>query len=245
MSILRINGKWNLLFILAAFLPVLSGASESETTADSVVEHYWAASENQERVLHGASMDVDIDASLPKLKKHGRLRALRRISSLGRITYEALRFEGDNTIKRDVIGRYLAAEAQAQSDGVPSLAVTPVNYKFKYRGLQRQGNETVHIFEVTPKHKKVGLFKGEIWIDAATSLRVRESGRLVKNPSIFVKSVEFVREYEIRDGISVLRQIHTVVDTRLVGPAELTIAFRNVSFAEGPRRASLVDVDDQ
>jgi hypothetical protein len=89
------------------------------------------------------------------------------------------------------------------------------------------------------------LFKGEIWIDAATSLRVRESGRLVKNPSIFVKSVEFVREYEIRDGISVLRQIRTVVDTRLVGPAELTIAFRNVSFAEGPRRASLVDVDDQ
>ena len=128
---------------------------------------------------------------------------------------------------------------------MPSLAVTPVNYKFKYRGLQRHGSETVHIFEVTPRHKKVGLFKGEIWIDAETSLRVRESGRLVKNPSIFVKSIEFVREYEIRDGISVLRQIHTVVDTRLVGPAELTIAFRNVSFAEGPRRASLVDVDDQ
>jgi hypothetical protein len=242
---LRINGKWNFLFILAAFLPLLSGASETETTGDSVVEHYWAASQNQERVLHAASMDVDIDASLPKLKKHGRLRALRRISSLGRITYEALRFEGDNTIKKDVIGRYLAAEAQAQSDGAPSLAVTPANYKFKYRGVQRDGSETVHIFQVTPKHKQVGLFKGEIWIDAATSLRVRESGKLVKNPSLFVKSVQFVREYEIRDGISVLRQIRTVVDTRLVGPAELTIAFRNVLFAEGPRRASLVDVDDQ
>jgi hypothetical protein len=242
---LRTSAKWNFLIILAAFHPLLSGASESETTADSVVEHYWAASENQERIMHGASMDVDIDASLPKLKKHGRLRALRRISSLGRITYEALRFEGDNTVKKDVIGRYLAAEAQAQSDGVPSLAVTPVNYTFKYRGLRQEGSQSVHIFEVTPKHKRVGLFKGEIWIDAETSLRVRESGRLVKNPSIFVKSIQFVREYEIRDGISVLRQIRTVVDTRLVGPAELNIAFRNVSFAEGPRRASLVDVDDQ
>ncbi len=243
--ILSINGKWKFLFIFAAFLPLLSGASETETTPDSVLEHYGAASQNQERALHAASMDVDIDASLPKLKKHGRLRALRRISSLGRITYEALRFEGDNTIKKDVIGRYLAAEAQAQSDGADSMAVTPANYKFKYRGVQPYGSETVHIFQVTPRHKQKGLFKGEIWIDAATSLRVRESGKLVKNPSIFVKSVQFVREYEIRDGVSVLRQIRTVVDTRLVGPAELNIAFRNVLFAEGPRRASLVDVDDQ
>src|SRR3984957_4012744 len=243
--ILPINRKWSFLFIFAAFLPLLSGTSETEATPDSVVKQYWAASQKQDRVLHAASMDVDIHASLPKLKKHGRLRALRRISSLGRITYEALRFEGDNTIKKDVISRYLAAEAQAQSDGAPSLAVTPVNYKFKYRGVQPYGSETVHIFQVTPKRKQVGLFKGEIWIDAATSLRVRESGKLVKNPSIFVKSVQFVREYEIRDGVSVLRQIRTVVDTRLVGPAELTIAFRNVLFAEGPRRASLVDVDDQ
>ena len=67
----------------------------------------------------------------------------------------------------------------------------------------------------------------------------------MKNPSIFLKKIQFVREYEIRDGISVLRQIRTVVDTRLVGPAELTIDFRNVSFAENSRRASLVDVDDQ
>ena len=213
--------------------------------ADVVVEHYWAASQNQERVLHGASMEVDIEASLPKLKKHGRLRALRRVSSLGRVTYEALRFEGDNTIKNNVIARYLAAEANAQADGAPSLAVAPANYKFKYRGLQQCGDQAVHIFRVTPRRHEVGLYKGEIWIDAATDLRVRESGRFVKNPSIFLKKIQFVREYEIRDGISVPSQIHSVVETRLVGPAELTIAFHNVSFAEGPRRASLVDVDDQ
>jgi len=188
---------------------------------------------------------VDIDASLPKLKKHGRLRALRHISSLGRITYDALRFEGDNTVKNNVIARYLSADAQAQSAGAPSLAVTPANYRFKYKGLLQCGSQTAHIFQVTPRRKKVGFFKGEIWIDSNTYLRVRESGRFVKNPSIFLKKIQFVREYEIRDGISVLRQIRTVVDTRLVGPAELTIDFRNVSFAENSRRASLVDVDDQ
>jgi hypothetical protein len=195
--------------------------------------------------MQGATMEVEIEASLPKLKKHGRLRALRRISRLGRITYEALHFEGDNTIKTNVIARYLAAETQAQSSEPDALAVTPANYKFKYKGLARKEDSNVQVFQVTPRHKKVGLFKGEIWIDANTYLRVRESGRLVKNPSIFLKKIEFVREYEIRDGISVPLQIHTVVETRLVGPAELTINFRNVSLAEGPRRASLVDVDDQ
>ena len=80
-------------------------------------------------------MDVDIQASLPKLKKQGRLQALRRISSLGRITYEMLKFEGDGTVKNNVIARYLTAEAQAQNtDEMPSLSVTPENYKFKYKG---------------------------------------------------------------------------------------------------------------
>jgi hypothetical protein len=239
---LRFYLKYFLLFF-AALLGTLEAGPN--TAAETVVENYWAASRNQDKALKGASMEVDIDASLPKLKKHGRLRALRHISALGRITYDALRFEGDNTIKNNVIARYLAADAQAQSDGTSSLAVTPANYKFKYKGLLQCGSQTVHIFQVTPRRKKVGLFRGEIWIDAETYLRIRESGRFVKSPSIFLKKIQFVREYEIQDGISLLRQIRTVVQTRLVGPAELTIDFRNVSFAEASRRASLVDVDDQ
>ncbi|MFN7995689.1 MAG: hypothetical protein U0Q18_18915 [Bryobacteraceae bacterium] len=211
----------------------------------SVVAHYAAAAEEQQKIMQGASMEVEIQASLPKLKKQGRLQALRRISRLGRITYEAIRFEGDNTVKNNVIARYLTADAQAQAEGAPSLAVTPENYKFKYKGIVECGGDAVHIFAVTPRHKKPGFFKGELWVDAHTFLRVRESGQFVKSPSIFLKKIQFVRDYEIHDGISVPRQTHTVVETRIVGPAELTIDFRNVSFAEGLKRASLVDVGDQ
>jgi hypothetical protein len=230
------------------FALLLSGAllrALPPTAEDVVVENYIAASQEQERVLRGASMEVDIEASLPKLKKHGRLHALRRISTLGRITYDHLRFEGDKTIKNDVIARYLSAESQAQSGGAASMAVTPANYKFKYEGLFECGGQTVQVFHVTPRHKQVGLFKGEIWIDAQTYLPVRESGRLVKNPSLFLKRVEFVKEYDIRDGVSVPRQLHSLVYTRLVGPAEITVDYANVSLPEMPRQASLVDVGDQ
>jgi len=90
-----------------------------------------------------------------------------------------------------------------------------------------------------------------LWIDAHTYLRVRESGSFVKNPSIFLKRVEFVRKYDIRDGISVPREIHSVVDTRLIGKAELNIEFRNVSLGESVAhgesitRAARVEVNGQ
>ena len=229
--------------MFAVSLGALSAAPV--TGPDAVVENYWASSRQQERAFAGSSMEVDIEASLPKLKKRGRLQGLRRISRLGRITYEALHFEGDNSVKNHVIARYLAAEADAQADGAPSLAVTPANYKFRYKGPLESGGQTVEVFQVTPRRKRVGLFKGEIWIEPKTFLCVHESGRLVKPPSIFLKRIEFVKEYTIQDGISVPREIHSVVYTRLVGPAELTIDFRNVSLAGGPRRASLIDLGDQ
>jgi hypothetical protein len=59
---------------------------------------------------------------------------------------------------------------------------------------------------------------------------VRESGRLVKNPSIFLKSVEFVRQYDIVDGIAVLRHMESVVNTRLVGKAQLNVNYSNFSL---------------
>ena len=208
--------------------PVISGP-------DAIVQSYCAAARVQQELLKGASMDVEIDAALPQLKKQGKLHALRRISALGRITYEKLRFEGDGTVKNQVIARYLSAEAESQTEQAPSMAVTPENYKFKYKGKAVWNGRDVRVFQVTPRHKRQGLFNGEVWIDAATYLRVRESGRLVKNPSIFLKRVEFVRNYEIQDGIAVPRRVESVVETRLVGKAELTIDFTNFSIDGGVR----------
>ncbi len=209
------------------------------------MENYCAASRTQAQALRGASMKMDVEASLPKLKKEGRLHALRRISAIGRITYEALRFEGDNTVKNQVIARYLTAEAEAQKDQAPSLAVTPENYKFKYKGRGELNGRNVHIFQVTPRKKRPGLFKGDLWIDAATYLRLQESGYLVKNPSIFLKRVQFVRTYEIRDGISVPRQVQSVVETRLVGKAELTIDFSDFSIDGGEQRSAMGEAGGQ
>src|SRR5690242_9164066 len=169
--------KWLRISIFLASGSALLAGGASPVAPETVVETYSALSQEQCAMLRGATMEVDIEARLPKLKKQGRLRALRHISRLGRITYEALRFEGDGSVKKNVIARYLAAEVQAQADESLQLAVTPANYKFKYKGLRADAGRDVHVFEVTPRKKRVGLFKGELWLDAETCLPVRESGR--------------------------------------------------------------------
>jgi hypothetical protein len=175
-------------------------------------------------------MDVDIDASIPKLKQYGRLHALRRISKVGTVTYHAITFQGDNSIKHQVIARYLDAERQAQADH--NLAVMPTNYKFKFKGERTStaADARVYVFEVTPRHKRVGLFKGELWLDTHSYLPVYEKGRLVKNASIFFKKVEFERSYAVQSGVSVPVRTASTIKTRLVGNVELNINYSHFAL---------------
>jgi hypothetical protein len=196
------------------------------------VQNYLTARSNQAERVKAASMDIDIQADIPKLKKEGKFHALRRISPLGLISYERNRFEGDGTVKNQLILRYLTAEANARKEQSPSLAVTPANYKFKYKGQRTLNGREAHLFQVSPIKKREGMFQGELWIDAATSLPLRESGSLVKRISLFVKKTAFVRTYEIRDGLSLAREEQWEFQAVGVGKAELTVAFSNFSLGE-------------
>ena len=63
---------------------------------------------------------------------------------------------------------------------------------------------------------------------------MRESGYLVKNPSIFLKKVAFIRKYEIRDGISVPRQVQSVADVRFVAVYDVIHRFYVVGRSRMP-----------
>lgn len=201
------------------------------TPAEEIVENYCAAAKRQEQTVRGATMDVEISGSLPKLKKQGWLHAVRHITALGRVTYDALRFQGDNTIKKEVINRYLQQELAAVND--PGIALTPDNYKFKFKGRQTLDGRDAYLFQVAPKKKRDKLYKGELWLDAATYLPVREAGKLVKTP-LGVRNVTFVRRYDIQNGIAVPRQLQSVTDVWFFGKAELTVDYANFSV-EPPR----------
>ena len=194
-----------------------------------VIGKYLTAMDQQQRTLKDMSVDVRMEARIPKLKKYGTLNALRRISSLGKVTYKVLGFSGDDTVKKEVMARYMSAEVEAAATRSVDMAITPTNYNFKYKGLSDKQGQRVHVLELKPKSKRVGLFKGEIWLDEATCLPIREQGNFVKSPSIFIKKIAFVRDYEIRDGVAVPKTTHGKVLTRLWGSAEMRVDFSNVT----------------
>src|SRR5579864_1779004 len=198
---------------------------------EEMVSRFVQANQQQQTVLRGGTMEVDMDASVPKLKKQGKLHALKNISKLGKITYHALGFSGDNMVKTEVIARYLNAELQANQDGM-NLGITPENYKFKYKGLENLNGRDVYVLHVTPRQKKVGLFKGELWLDSQTYMPVRESGQFVKTPSIFLKKMEFVQSFEIQDGVSIPQRLESKADVRFFGSVEFTINYLKFSKEE-------------
>jgi len=212
---------------IAAVLSLRVGSAEPAKPPipeEEMVNHYLEASHEQQDTLRGATMEVDIDASVPKLQKRGKLQALRSISKLGTITYHLLGFSGDNSVKTEVIARYLKAEVDA-AEGGPNLSITPENYKFKYKGQADWNGRQTYVLHVAPRHKKVGLFKGELWLDAETYMPVRETGSFVKSPSIFLKKMEFVQDYELANGVSMPQRMESKVETRFFGPVELNVDF--------------------
>ena len=221
----------------------LIGSAVAGETPEGIIDHYLSATREQQSALRGVSMEVDIDASVPKLKKQGKLRALRNISKIGIITYRMLGFNGDNSVKKEVIARYLAAEVQSQTG--PNIAITPENYKFKYKGEGQQDGRPAYLLSIVPRKKQVGLFKGELWLDQATYMPVREAGRFVKTPSVFMKKMEFVRIYDIHDGISIPSQVNSSVSTRLFGPVQLSIHFTHFAKDAEPEAITIASAELQ
>ena len=63
----------------------------------------------------------------------------------------------------------------------------------------------------------------------AKTQRSRRSRRIWYPPSVFVKKLQFVRQYEIREGIAYPKRIESQIDVRVVGRAEVSIEFSNFS----------------
>ena len=211
-------------------------AVDTDDSNDPIIRKFLDASKRQQEALLGSQMEVDIDAKIPRLKEQGKmkfLRTVRTVPKLGQIFYRKLgEFVGDKTVQSQVIERYVELE----EDGAPgkeNIAITPTNYKFRLKSKITMGDQQTYVFELTPKGKKRdGLFKGELWLDAATGMPLKERGQLVKNPSVWLKKVEFVNDFALQNGIAIPAHIECTVDTRIAGKAELSINFSDFSRAE-------------
>src|SRR3981189_278791 len=118
-------------------------------TPREAVDRYLARSNDR---LPGCSdwvFAVQIDASMPKLKKQGRMSGLKMVSRTGQAVYSGLRFTGDNLVKTAVIARFLANDGNPH-EAAAETRVTRQNYSFSYQSTSDYNGLAAYVFRLIP-----------------------------------------------------------------------------------------------
>ena len=174
----------------------------------------------QSAELLSYSATTVVRAELPDSSQHGEFELERHYAAPRSLEFKALQFTGDHFIKGNVIARLLQSEVDhVQKDDPALTALTRANYKFSYKATLMIQGRMMHVFQVKPRKKRVGLFKGRIYLDAYSGSLLYSVGTPVKSPSIFIKKVEFVQQNADFGPFTFPVHIHIEASTRLVGRA--------------------------
>ncbi len=209
------------LFSCALVLAAFPGARAQGLTPTQALDRYLDASGDAACACAGRSFTVQIDASLPKLKKRGSARGIKLLSETGHTVYRGLQFTGDKTVKNDVIARFLSQDAELQEHR-NDAGVNRNNYSFTYFQTSDYNGMPAFVYRLKPLRKRQGMFIGELWLEAASAAPLRLWGDFVKSPSIFIRSFRFVEDYQRRDDCLQPVRLLVSADTRIAGPMEMS-----------------------
>jgi hypothetical protein len=168
--------------------------------------------------LAAYSATTVIRAELPDTSQYGEFEVQQHYLAPRTLAFKAVRFTGDTFVKTNVITRLLQSEVDHVQKDDPALnAISPANYKFSYKGTNELQGRIVHIYQLKPRQKREGLFKGRIYVDAYSGSLVRAEGRPVKSPSLFIKKVDFVQDYADVGAFTFPVHVHSEAVARIVG----------------------------
>ena len=233
-SSIRVTG---LLGLFALLIP-MSAPAESlsvagpNSPAGLALARYIASIQERDPFADSGPVGVEIDASLPGLYKKARLLAVRETGESERSEYRVLQIEGDAIVAQEVIARYFLMQEQLEDLPLSSVAITPENYKFRYRGEVGTGGALAYVYQITPKKKRDGLIQGQLWIDSGTGAAILQAGRFVKTPPLCPGKIDVVRNTELLDGNRRVRVTHVTIETPRAGRGELTITEMPLAKAE-------------
>jgi hypothetical protein len=212
-----------------------SPVSLPRMSAELALAAYQQQASRQSQALVGYSAATLIRAELPASSQRGEFELERRYTAPRSLAFKPLHYEGDGFVKTNVIARLLQSEVDhVQKDDPTSTALRPENYKFSHKGTAQLAGRAVHVFQVKPRKKRPGLFKGQIYLDAYTGSLVRVEGRVVKSPSLFVKKIDFVQDYANVNGFTFPVRMHSEAKAALVGRTVVDIENRDYQPVPAP-----------
>lgn len=221
----RIVGLVGLLALLFSMMAQAENLSVTAPASPSglAFARYIASLHERDPFTDSGPVGVQIQASLPALYKEASLLTIREIGESERSEYRVLQAEGDAIVIQEVIARYLLVQEQLEELPLSSIAVTPANYKFRYKGEVGAGSTLAYIYEITPRKKRAGLIQGQLWIDSVTGDAILQTGHFVKAPALLAGKIEVVRNTELLEEDQRIRFTHVTIETPNAGRGELNI----------------------
>jgi hypothetical protein len=191
----------------------------------SALQAYLRQVADQEARLLAYHDETTVTAELPDTKQKGEYQLERNyVSQPKTLSFSNARFTGDGFVKTNVITRLLQSEVDHVEKGDPSeSAINSKNYKFYYKGMEAVNGHDWHVFQVKPRRKAPGLFKGKIYLDVHSGNLRRVEGQVAKSPSFFVKDLEFVQDFDDVEGFTFPTELRSKAKARIIGRALVTI----------------------
>ena len=174
----------------------------------SVSRHYCAQDKN-DKVR--AELDAVVEFQAPGPKQ-----------------FKVISQRGSSIVRRLVFGGLLDSETEAsKGQSHRDSSITPANYVFEVVREEAVDGHHCLVAKATPLRKDKYLFEGNVWVDATDFALVKIEGRPAKNPSFWIKRVEFVRRYQKIGDFWVPLQDVSVSQVRIVGKGTLTIEYHD------------------
>ena len=140
--------------------------------------------------------------------------------------FDVISSNGWGGARKHVFPRLLEAETEAsRPGGSEDSRITPENYSFKMLRADEVAGCKAYVIEVIPKKQKKYLMRGTIWLDAEDFAIVRMEGEPAKNPSFWIKKVQFEHKYEKHGPFWLAESDTSTSDVRVFGPTELRIDY--------------------
>jgi len=144
--------------------------------------------------------------------------------------FDIISSSGWGGARKHVFPRLLEAETEASRPGDrEDSRITPQNYSFRMLRTGEIAGRRAYVIEVIPKKQTKYLMRGTIWLDAEDFTIVRIEGEPAKNPSFWIKRVQFEHKYEKHGPFWLAESDTSTSDVRIFGSTELRIDYFDYS----------------
>ncbi len=209
-----------------AVLPLMS--------PDLALHTYASRSARQTSDLASYTATTVIHAELPETKQQGEYEVKRQYSAPKSLLFTALHFTGDTFVKANVILRLMQSEVdRVQKDDGRLVAVSDANYKFSYKGLREMDGRPVHMYQLKPRKKRLGLIKGTMSLDARTGSLVKLEGVPAKSPSVFLSKIKLEQDYADFGPFTLPVHVHSEAKASIVGKTIVDVYHRDYQVMPG------------